>query len=194
MSMIIGLTGPTGAGKSSASAAAKSLGFRVIDCDKIARQATKPKSEGLMALCDVFGTDILNADGTLDRKALAARAFSTPENTALLNQTILPFIVKMIKAEIRGNTLLDAPTLFESGIQGICTKTVAVLAEREVRLARIIARDGLTLNEANTRINAGQSDTFYKQNADYILYNNGDEDAFLKRFSEVIKEIAGGSL
>ena len=193
MSIIIGLTGPTGSGKSSASAVAEKFGLKVIDCDKTARKATEKGTEGLKALTKAFGSEILNQDASLNRKALAALAFKNRESTELLNKTILPYIVELVKSEALGqDTLLDAPTLFESGINEICDKTIAVLADREIRLKRITARDNLTLNEAKTRINAGKHERFYKENADYIIYNNGEEKAFIQSFSDIIKEIMEG--
>ncbi len=193
MSIIIGLTGPTGSGKSSASAVAEKFGLKVIDCDKTARKATEKGTEGLKALTKAFGSEILNQDASLNRKALAALAFKNRESTELLNKTILPYIVELVKSEALGqDTLLDAPTLFESGINEICDKTIAVLADREIRLKRITARDNLTLNEAKTRINAGKHEWFYKENADYIIYNNGEEKAFIQSFSDIIKEIMEG--
>ena len=96
---IIGLTGPTGAGKSILTATAQRLGFKVIDCDKVARQAVVKDSEGLKALVKVFGADILLENGELDRKALARKAFSTPENTELLNNTLLPHITALVEKE-----------------------------------------------------------------------------------------------
>ncbi len=195
MSIIIGLTGPTGAGKSSCSKIAENFGFKVIDCDKTAREAVEKGTDGLKALTVAFGEDILLKNGELNRKALAEKAFKSKENTELLNKTILPFIVKLLEKETEnGNVLLDAPTLFESGINEICTKTVAVLADSEIRLKRIIERDNLTLNEAKTRMNAGKNDIFYLDNADYIIHNNGNEDLFLNEFSNLMKEIMGGNL
>lgn len=194
MSIVIGLTGPTGSGKSSASRIAEDFGLRVIDCDKTARDATLKGTEGLKALVSAFGEDILLPDGTLNRKALAAAAFKDKQSTDLLNKTILPYIADLVVKQAAGrDTLLDAPTLFESGINKICNKTIAVLADRDIRLKRIIARDNLTLKEAETRINAGKDEDFYCR-ADYVLYNNGDENAFLKRFSDILKEITGGNL
>ena len=195
MSIVIGLTGPTGSGKSSVSRIAEDFGFQVIDCDKTAREATEKGKDGLKALVLAFGKEILLPDGTLNRKALAALAFKDKESTELLNKTILPYIAELLKKQVaRRDTLLDAPTLFESGVNNICSKTIAVLADREIRLKRIIARDNLTLKEAETRINAGKDENFYRQHADYILYNNGEENAFLKRFSDILKEITGGNL
>ena len=195
MSIVIGLTGPTGSGKSSASRIAEDFGFQVIDCDKTAREATQKGTEGLKALVSVFGEEILLSDGNLNRKALAALAFKDKLSTDLLNKTILPYIADLVIKQAAGrNTLLDAPTLFESGINKICNKTVAVLADKDIRLKRIIARDNLTLKEAETRINAGKDEAFFKKNADYVLYNNGDENAFSERFSDILKEITGGNL
>lgn len=195
MNIVIGLTGPTGSGKSSVSRIAEDFGLQVIDCDKTAREATEKGTAGLKALVLAFGEEILLPDGNLNRKALAAAAFKDKQSTELLNKTILPYIAELLKEQARNrDTLLDAPTLFESGINEICHKTVAVLADREIRLKRIILRDNLTLKEAETRINAGKDEDFYREHADYILYNNGDENAFLKRFSDILKEITGGNL
>lgn len=195
MSIIIGLTGPTGAGKSTAAAAAKDFGLQVIDCDKSARAATEKGTDGLKALVSAFGDKILLPDGSLDRKALAAAAFASPQKTELLNKTILPHIVRLVLAEAEGkNVLLDAPTLFESGLNSVCTAVIAVSANVEIRKERIIKRDGLSPDAAILRINAGKTDEYYKQKADYFLYNNSDEKAFYKRFSDILKNIIGGNI
>lgn len=190
--MIIGLTGPTGAGKSSLSAKAEALGFKVIDCDNIARQAVEKGTEGLKALVLVFGEDILNKDGTLCRSRLAEKAFKTPENTELLNKTIFPFIIELVNKQLEGEkVLLDAPTLFESGINNICDKTIAVLADRGIRLLRITERDGIEKEAAELRINAGKTDDFYRENADFIIYNNGNQAEFTLEFEKIIDSILG---
>lgn len=190
MSIIVGLTGPTGAGKSSAATLCKSLGIKHIDCDIIARKATEKGEEGLLAVVKAFGDDILNNDGTLNRKALAEKAFKDKDSTALLNQTLLPIIKKMVMAEIKDdNVLLDAPTLFESGVSEICSKTVAVLSDKDLRLKRILARDNITTEQALLRINAGKSDDFYKEKCDFVIYNNSDENTFNNDFLNLLKEI-----
>ncbi len=190
MSIIIGLTGPTGSGKSSASAVAKEFGLRLADCDKIARQAVEKGSDGLKAVVNAFGEDILNPDDSLNRKALAQKAFSSREQTELLNSTIFPFIRELVLNETKdGNILLDAPTLFESGINDICYKTVAVLSNKKNRLVRIIERDNLTEEEALLRMSAGKNDDFYLKNADYIIYNNDSQEEFIEEFKQILSKI-----
>ncbi len=193
MSITVGLTGPTGAGKSAASAVALKMGIKVIDCDRVAREAVKKGSKGLCALISVFGDDILLSDGQLNRARLAEKAFSSDENTALLNKTILPFISELVRQQMDcEKILLDAPTLFESGLDSVCDCTIAVLADEKVRLKRIIARDNLTLNEAKRRISAGKSDGFFIKNADYVIYNNADGKEFINEAEALFKKIFGG--
>lgn len=188
MSFIIGLTGPTGAGKSSITKMAEGFGFHVIDCDAVSREAVVKGSEGLAALTAAFGKDILDENLELDRKMLAKKAFATKGNTELLNKTILPYISKIVLscAKNHDKLILDAPTLFESGLDSICNKTVAVLADRDIRLARILKRDGIEKSAAELRMNAGKSDDFYKNKADIIIFNNGNIQDFTREFEKVI--------
>lgn len=194
MSIVIGLTGPTGAGKSSVAQTVASMGIKVVDCDVVARRAVERGSDGLSAVVSAFGDGILLPDGTLDRKELARRAFSSAEKTELLNRTLLPHIVEMVKCEAGdGDVLLDAPTLFESGMDSVCTQTVAVLADRDVRRYRIISRDGLTIEEADIRMNAGKPDAFYLERAGHILYNNGDGTEFITAAAALMNKLFGGN-
>ncbi len=173
MSFVIGLTGPTGAGKSSVTDVAKELGFKVIDCDKFARIAVEKGSAGLEDIVNVFGKEVLNDDGTLNRAALATVAFATSEKTELLNKTLLPHIVKLINAEINApRVLLDAPTLFESGADSLCDEIIVVLCDEKLRKKRIMERDGIDETAANLRIKAGKPDNFYIEKTNNIVYND----------------------
>lgn len=194
MSFVLGLTGPTGSGKSTAGIVAAEQGWYVIDCDKVAREATD-KKETLSALASAFGSDILNKDGSLNRKILAQKAFSTPEKTELLNQTVLPIIVELIKQKISDNKdkniLLDAPTLFESGADSLCDAVCAILSSDEKRLARITARDKIDISAAKLRMSAGKPDEYYKSRTRHIIYNNGDEAALVAEFKNFLLLIGG---
>lgn len=194
MKHIIGMTGPTGAGKSSVADTAQNMGFKVVDCDDLARKAVEKGTRGLYAVTGAFGNDILNDDGTLNRKALAKAAFSSPDKTELLNKTLLPFIVELVNEQVEGNNLvlLDAPTLFESGAHSICTHTFAVLCDSDTRKNRIMARDGITEREALLRMNAGKSDEFYKRNTANIIYNNGDISQFKINAKNLLNNLIGG--
>ena len=188
---VIGLTGPTGSGKTSACAVAEELGYKVINCDTLAREAVE-NEDALSALTKTFGNDILE-NGKLNRTALAKKAFISEDKTELLNKTLLPFIVELIKEEIQkaaeNKILLDAPTLFESGADSLCKNVIAVLSCVENRKKRILARDNITEDAANLRISAGKDDNYYKDKTQHIIYNNGELATFKKEFKEKLKAL-----
>ena len=190
MSFVVGLTGPTGAGKSSATAVAEELGFKVIDCDQFARIAVEKGSEGLAAVVSVFGDDVLNQDGSLNRAALASKAFATIESTELLNQTLLPYIVKLINNEINTErVLLDAPTLFESGADSLCNEVIAVISDEKTRKARIMERDGIDEAAAELRMSAGKNDQFYIEKTDNIVYNDCELSVFNLKIQKLLTKL-----
>ena len=177
--IIIGLTGPTGAGKTAACDTFRRLGAGVINADATARKVTRKGMPVLQKLAEAFGDDIL-AGGELDRRLLARRAFENKDNTERLNSIIFPFIIEQLRQEIEALkefgyevAVLDAPTLFESGCNTLCDVTLAILSSSSLRLPRIIERDSLNESDALVRMSAEKDQDFYKSRAQFILYNEG---------------------
>lgn len=189
---IIGITGASGSGKSTL---VKLLGLKVVDADRVAASVTEKGTRCLKELSESFGEDILENSGELNRKKLAEKAFSSKENTALLNRITHPYIIEKIEKEIEllkkteSEIILDAPQLFEAGCEKLCDMTVGVLADRDLRIKRIIERDSLTLSQALRRINAGKDDDFFKSNCDMIIINDGSLDKLKKEAQNIIKAI-----
>lgn len=176
--LILGLTGKTGSGKSTVAAYLKEKGCYIIDGDVIAREITEKGSKVLPILQQAFGEDILDENGELIRATLAKRAFSSKENTALLNSITHPVIKErskdeIIKAESLGykTALIDAAALLDSDCKDLCDKMIVVHAPEEIRLDRILLRDGITKQQALTRIKAQKSDEYYFSHADIIIRN-----------------------
>lgn len=196
MRMIVGLTGMSGAGKTTVSDRFKIAGYYVINCDKTARKAVEKGSPALPELSAEFGSDIINSDGSLNRALLAQRAFGNAERTAKLNSIMLAYIVELINAEIEFSDsdliLLDAPTLFQAGADKLCSCTIAVVAERETCIERIMARDGITRGQAEARLNSQFSADYFAENCTYLISNNGDVSDLQSKTDEIIKIINEG--
>lgn len=181
---VIGLTGPTGAGKSTVAGALRKLGCAVIDADRVAREVTD-RPECREKLRNSFGKDIVCPDGSLNRGLLAERAFSSPEKTQLLNHITHPAVLKeftrRMEAEEQSGAravILDVPLLFESGADSLCDTTVAVITPAESRRKRIMARDGITGEQARKRMDAQHGETYYSGRAAYIFDGSTPLDAF----------------
>lgn len=187
---ILGLTGPTGAGKGAVGALLAARGAYIIDTDRLAREAVAKGEPCLTALAARFGEDILRKDGSLDRAALAAKAFADPAEKAALEAITHPAIIarsqELLAACDAPLAVIDAPLLFESGMDAICHVTLAVLAPADVRLARICARDGIDETAALRRMNAQPDDAFYRDRATHILINDGDEAQLKQRLTSLL--------
>lgn len=192
----IGLTGPTGAGKSTVAAYLAQHGIPTVNADAAAREVTALGSPTLPLLADAFGQDILLKDGSLDRKTLAARAFVDKAATAALNAITHPAIIAVMDAKIavlQANgakaVVIDAPLLFEAGIDATCDHTVAVIAPDTVRCGRIMQRDGISSAAAALRMQAQPSADFYKTRAEIVLENNGDLTVLLQQAATLCEQI-----
>lgn len=175
---IIGLTGLTGAGKSTAAQRLTSYGCYHIDADKVAKDVINNSEAVKNRLKERFGNDVINSDGTVNRSLLAARAFKDEENTNALNGITHPAVTEKIKEMIEQKknegfraVIIDAIALFESGEDSLCDFTVAVVAPLDIRLERITARDNITEEKALERINAQKDESFFTKRADFVLWN-----------------------
>ena len=193
--LTIGLTGPSGAGKGTVASLFASYGILSIDTDKVYHDLLIPPSPCLDALAERFGREMLNPDGTLDRKALAAHVFAGGNEAELsdLNRITHAFVLDVTRSicrelESQGcvGVFVDAPLLFESGFDKECDTTLAVLADPDLRLARIMARDGLTPAQAQARMSAQKSDAYYLEKAKYVIRNNGDTQSLTSEVHRLV--------
>ena len=180
----LGITGRSGCGKSTVTAVFAAQGVPLADADQISREILLPGSPLLPALAERFGEDILNADGTLDRRLLADRAFASPEGKAALDRLTHPEIVRRIRAakqaaQAAGAPLfvLDGAVIVGTAAQAECDRLCVVTAPFETSVARIVARDGIAPEMAARRLNAQTPEAVLTAQADYILHNDAGLDA-----------------
>jgi dephospho-CoA kinase len=181
----IGLTGGIGAGKSTVSAAFSDCGGVIVDGDVIAREVVEPGTEGLAALVDEFGDEILLPDGALNRPALAARAFVDDERRAKLNGIVHPLVGRRreeIIATVSEDAVVveDIPLLVETGMAPMFPLVVVVHAYEEVRVERLIKR-GMEEADARARIAAQAPEEQRRAIADVLLDNSGSEGQLVER-------------
>lgn len=170
----IGLTGPSGAGKGYVCEYLTKLGFHIINSDEVVKNIYKNNLPLLRKLADIFGNDIIK-DGTLDRKKLGEIVFNDNERLKQLNSIIHPEVIAKCEQLAKPLSVLDAPQLFEAKAQSKCNVVITVMAEKELRAKRITERDGISCEKAMERINAQLSEQYYIDNADYVIYNNGED-------------------
>ena len=168
----------------------------MIDADVLARRVVEPGQPALEELVAEFSEDILHEDGTLNRRQLAKRAFATPEDTAKLNAITHPRIIDLSNKilmqfeQMRERiAVIDAPLLFESGMEAICDLTVAVVAPAAMRLERIRQRDELTEAQAKARMSAQQEEDYYTTRASITLRNEGDLAQLRRQAEELAVQI-----
>ena len=186
--IVVGLTGQTGTGKTTVGNELKKYGYSVIDADKVARLVTEKGSPTLKKLAEAFGKEIIKSDGTLDRALLADKAFSNEKMLELLNSITHPEIVRLIMKKVNGEffngfegVIIDAPQLFESGLDKKCNMIIAVTAPENLRLERIMKRDGISEEPARKRMAAQLPEEFFTQQSDIVVVNDGDNANLAKQ-------------
>lgn len=183
----------SGAGKSTACRLFREAGFNIIDCDLICREIVEKGKPCLNEIVSEFGSEILTADGGLNRSLMGKIIFSDPNKRIKLNGIMYPYVsysvINKIVFSDSEYTVLDAPTLFESGLEGICEKIVSVTADKEILIKRITARDGITEEEAKNRLNSQHGADFFSERSDILLVNNGSEENFTREITKTICRI-----
>ena len=194
---IIGLTGPTGAGKSTLCARFEELNIPCINTDEVYHKLTSSPSPCLDELKNVFGDKIINENGSLNRKALASVVFegeNKESNLSLLNSITHKYVWEETKAILtlhKNNgkvaTVIDAPALFSAKVfVEACDFILSVLCDKEIRAERIIARDNISYEQAMARINAQPGDEFFIQNSDYYIYSTSDIESTAKQLDSIL--------
>lgn len=192
----VGLTGGIGSGKSAVSELLGRAGAVVVDADLLAREVVAPGSPGLAAVVEVFGPEVLLADGSLDRPALGAKAFADDGARHALNAVLHPRIARRTQelvaaAEAAGAALLvhDAPLLVEHGLGPDYHLVVVVDAPVELRLSRLAGR-GLTREQARARMAAQADDAARRAAADVWVGNAGTR----QELAELVRSLHTGRL
>lgn len=192
--MIIGITGSSGAGKSTVcEILKKEYNAQIIDADKISKQLSKKGTIYLEEIVEKFGKEILLENGELDRKKLAEIIYSSNEKREILNNCTLKHIKEKIKQEVKklkNNKkiiAIDAPLLFEAKLDEICEFVIAVISDNfEVQIERITKRDGITEEQAMARLKAQKPNDFYTQKSRYAIVNNGKIEEIEKQIMSLL--------
>lgn len=194
---VIGLTGGIGSGKTTVTDYLISRGFHVLDADKIAREIVLPGSEILIQLTALFGKGILMEDGSLNRKKLGEIVFSDPEKKKTLDAVMHTRILELIHERIiqfredgeKKIIFIDAPLLFETGLNNSTSEVWVSDVDDETRIKRIMARDGLKREDIEKRIITQMTREEKNSRADVILDNTGDQEALYQQIDELLKKI-----
>ena len=173
----VGLTGSIGVGKSFVASIFAELGCHVLDADQTAREVVMPGSPGLVAITEAFGAEILNPDGTLNRKQLGAVVFADEDKRQRLNHILHPFIIarqdeimrEWERVDPNGVGIIDAALMIESGGYRRFDKLIVVHCRPEVQLERLMLRDKLSREEAQRRIDSQMSQEEKQKFADYLI-------------------------
>ncbi len=193
---IIGLTGGIGSGKSTVSEYLASKGIKIVDADKISHEMMENGSSLLEELAIAFGDEIINTDGSLNRRELARLAFATEEGKNLLNRITHKEISKRVDRQIaelkKSNERIiffDAPLLFEAGMDSKTGETWLVHVDEATRISRVRDRDGLSEEEILARIKAQMSEEEKLARASHVLDNSGSVEELYAQVDSLLAEL-----
>lgn len=195
--MIIGITGTSGSGKTTVGRIlAKREDAFVIDADSVAKELNKPDTSYMKAIRNDLGDEFFLEDGNLDRKKLADEIYSNNDSRNKLNSITFKYVVdrilELIKNDVDKNYIvIDAPLLFESGLQNFCDYTISLISEYETKIKRICNRDNITEEVAKRRLNIQHDDNYYIEKSDYVInnYNGCNLELEVERIINKIEQI-----
>jgi dephospho-CoA kinase len=196
----VGLTGSIAVGKSFVVSIFAELGCHVLDADLTAREVVMPGTPGLKALTESFGKEILNTDGTLNRKRFGAQIFADENQRQRLNHILHPFIIarqdEIMNAWEAGHPdgigIIDAALMIESGGYRRFDKLIVVHCRPEVQLERLMLRDKISRKEAERRINSQMPQEEKQKFADYLIDTSDGFDLTRARTIEVYNRLIRG--
>lgn len=191
---VIGITGNSGAGKTTVCEIMKnSYEVNIIDADKVAKSLSKKGTAYLKAIENTFGTEIIKEDGNLNRNLLAKKIYENHEDRNKLNNLTFIYVVDEIKNILKQNegkiNIVDAPLLFEAGLEKICDKVITVVATQELKIKRICERDGLDIEVAKSRLKIQNDEEFYIDKSDFVIRNNGSREDLENQIKNIMNEI-----
>ena len=189
---LIGLTGQSGAGKTTVAKIFQENGYEVLNADLIARELQENNAV-IDKLVETFSDRIITDEGKLNRESLANIVFSDEKELEKLNNIMFPLVMhKILQLSEKTNKnkiLLDAPQLFESGANKMCYFTIAITAPQELLIQRIMKRDNITEEMANKRLSKQHTEKFFNENADFIINNNSNEKELKSFVQHIINSI-----
>lgn len=193
--MIIGLTGSIATGKSTVATMLKNKGYAIVDADEIARQVVEPGRPVLFEITEVFGQEVLKADGSLDRERLGHRIFTNEEERQKLNAIMHPAVRKeMLRQKdewlLNGarTVIMDIPLLFESKLQSFVEKVLVVSVSPSIQRARLMERNHLTEEEADARIRSQMPIAEKEDLADAVIFNNGTREETEVQLTSILQQ------
>ncbi len=197
--MKIGLTGGIASGKSTVAKYLEQLGAHVIDADKLGHRAYEPDTAAFRAVVETFGADVVDAEGRIDRKALGAKVFGQPDRMKQLTDIVWPEIRRLAEAELAAVSgedpgrivVLEAAVLFEAGWQDAVDEVWVVTVPPEVAVQRACARDGLSPEAVQRRIDSQMSNDERRTRADVVIDNSLDPETLLARVDREWLRITG---
>lgn len=199
--MIIGITGSSGAGKSTVCEMLEGkYNIQVLNADKMTRQLAQKGNQYLKDIVTLFGQEILQENGELDRPKLANIIYYNENKRQQLNECTFKHIHVALQKEIQeilsknenAVIAIDAPLLFEAKLEDICDLVIAVIAkDKELQIDRIVQRDYITREQAEKRLQAQMPDEFYTSRSQYTIVNDGEIEEIEHQVKEILEKILG---